>query len=126
MDPKVLLEQMRNQRKRWVAIKEGKEVQILLPSELEVVQHFVKPGDEGKLTLAADYAEVQRFVCDWKGITEVDLLGAGVGASDAVPFNADLWAAYAAENLECVRKVARALLDGIGERTLARDADAKN
>lgn len=126
MDPKLLLEQMRNQRRRWVDIAEGKRVQIQLPSELEVVQHFIKPGEEGKLSLAADYAEVNRFTVGWEGFTEVDLLGAGVGASDAVPFNADLWSAYAAENLEAVRKVARALLDGIVERQVSREADTKN
>jgi hypothetical protein len=126
MDAKLLLEQMRNQRKRWVQLSEGKRVQILLPTELEVVQNFVKPGDEGKLTLAADYPEVQKFVCGWEGITEADLLGAAVGASDAVEFNTELWSAFASENLEHVRKVARALLDGIAERTLAQQADAKN
>jgi hypothetical protein len=126
MDAKILLETMRSQRKRWVPIKEGKEVQILLPTEFEVLKHFVEPGEPGKLNLKADYEEVKTFVCGWKGFTEADLLGAAVGASDALEFHADLWAAYVADNLECVRKVAKALLEGIGQRTLSREADTKN
>lgn len=126
MDAKVLLETMRNQRKRWVQIAEGKRVQILLPSELEVVQHFIKPSEAGKMNLAADYAEVNRFTVGWEGITEADLLGAAVGASDVVEFSPELWAAFSAENLDAVRKVAQALLEGIVERQLAREADGKN
>lgn len=126
MDAKILLETMRNQRKRWVQIRDGKEVQILLPTEYEVLRHFVEPGEPGKLNLKADYEEVKTFVVGWKGFTEADFLTAAVGSSDPIAFDADLWAAYVADNLECVRKVAQALLEGIGQRTLSREADAKN
>jgi hypothetical protein len=126
LDAKLLLEQMRGQRKRWVQVAEGKRVQILLPTELEVVRHFVKPGADGKVNLSCDIEEVKRFTCGWEGFTEADLLGAAVGAADAVPFDPGLWGLVIEEHLDWVRAVAKALLDGVVERQLAREADAKN
>lgn len=126
LDAKLLLEQMRNQRKRWVDVAEGKRVQILLPTELEVVRHFIKPGADGKAALTCDVEQVKSFTCNWEGFTEVDLVGAGVGASDAVAFDPELWSVLIEEQLPWVRKVAQSLLDGIVERQLRREADTKN
>jgi hypothetical protein len=124
MDARHLIEQMRAQRKRWVPLSEGKRVQILLPTEVEVFKSFVKNSD-GALSIVADYDEVRQFVCGWEGFTEADLLP-GVGASDAVPFHAELWEQVVSENVEWVKLVAQALIDGIVERQRARGDDAKN
>lgn len=125
MDKKVLLETMRSQRKRWVDVAAGKRVQILLPTELEVVRHFLKAQD-GKASLSCEVEEVKRFTCGWEGITEADILGAAVGASDPVAFDPEVWGLLIEEHLDWVRTVARALLDGIVERQSQREADAKN
>lgn len=125
MDAKQLLEAMRTQRKRWVDVAPGKKVQILLPTELEVVRHFIKTED-GKPAFSADVDQVKRFTCGWEGFTEADLLGAGVGASDSVAFAPELWDVLIEEHLNWVRVVARALLEGIVQRQSQREADAKN
>lgn len=126
MDAKQLIEAMKTQRQRWVDVAPGKRVRILLPTELEVVRHFAKVGAEGKLSLAADFDEVKRFTTGWEGFTEADILGAAVAPADPAAFDPDLWELVAAEHLDWVRSVAQALLQGIVDRQLAREADAKN
>lgn len=125
MDAKLLIEQLRGQRKRWVEVAPGKRVQILLPTEMEVVRHFLKTVD-GKTQLTADLEEVVRYTVGWEGFTEADLLGAGVGASDPAPFDPGLWELTASDHLDWHQTVARALLQGIVDRQVARDVDAKN
>jgi hypothetical protein len=123
-----LLAQMETQRKRWVPVAEGKRIQILLPTELAVLTHFVKPADTpgGKAEFSCDVAEVKQYACGWDGITEADLLGAAVGSQDAVAFAPALWAVLVEDRVEWIKPVARALLDGIVERQNQRATDAKN
>ena len=98
---------------------------ILLPTEVEIFRHFVKSSGDG-LSIVADFDEVKQFVCGWEGFTEADLLGVSVGSDAAVPFHSELWEQIASENMEWVRAVAQALVDGIVERQKARGDDAKN
>lgn len=125
MDAKQLIEQMRAQRKRWVDVAEGKRVQILLPTDMEVSRHFVRMV-EGRASVTTDMDAIKRFVIGWDGFTESDLLGASVGASDPAPFDADLWEMLFSDRLDWFQAVAAALITGINERHAAREADAKN
>jgi hypothetical protein len=127
MDARQLLEQMRAQRKRWVQLGGVRKVQYRVPTQLEVIKHFIKPKDDGEgVQLAADYEQVKQFVCGWDGFTEADLLGAANAPADAVAFDSQLWDLYVSDHLEDVRTVAAALLQSIADWQKASEADAKN
>jgi hypothetical protein len=118
-----LIKRLREQRMQWIDIDglPGKRVRIIRPTEVELAQHFVKAGE---ISVGVD--EVRRFVVDWDGFTEADLLGASVGASDPVAFTPELWAEVVSDHIEWVRTLARKLLDAAIEHRTQAGADTKN
>lgn len=116
-----LIKKIRAQRMSWVALDDGKRVQIIRPTEIELANQFVKNG-----SIEVDFEEVKRFVVGWEGITEADLLGAAVGASDPIGFTTELWAEFVADNIKWVRTIARAMLDDIVKHHSAQDDAVKN
>jgi hypothetical protein len=119
-----LIKQLRAQRQSWVDLEPGKRVQIIRPAEIEVQQFFRMEG--GLRTMAAELPQVTKFVTDWAGITEADLLGAAVGASDAVPFDADLWAEVVADRSAWLKTVSSALIDAIVKHFESKAQAEKN
>jgi hypothetical protein len=126
MDKAGLIQAMRTQRQRWVPVAAGKRVQILLPTELEVIRRFMKLGEGGNYYLAAEFEEVKAFTTNWEGFTEADLLGASIGSADLCGFDPELWDLLVADHTDWLRTVAQALLEGISERMQLRAQDAKN
>lgn len=125
-----LIQQMRDQRKRWVTLEEGrdgvapKRAQILRPPETDLPD-FLATTEDGRYTLQAELRHVEKYVVGWDGLTEADLVGSA-GSSDAAPFAPDLWREVVADKMPWMRKVAQALLDLILEHRAAREAAAKN
>lgn len=118
----LLIKQMREQRMQWVDLDlPGKRVRIIRPTEVELAQNFIKAGE---ISVGVD--EVKRHVVDWDGFTEADLLGASVGAANAVPFSPELWAEVVNDRVAWVRSLARALLDAVVAHRTAAGDDAKN
>lgn len=126
MDAKQLIEQMRQQRRRWLDLKGGKRVRIQMPTDLEVVRDFMAPGDDGKLALRADIDQVRKYVVDWEGFTTADLLGAAVGSDQPAPFDPGIWDLVIQDHLDWVRLIAQGLLDAIVQRQQQRETDAGN
>lgn len=116
-----LIQQLREQRMKWIELEPGKEVRIIRPTELELVQHFIKDR-----AISVGYEEAKRFVVDWRGITGADVLGAAVGSADPIAFDAELWAEVVADRMAWVNKVAQELLDQIVEHRTAIADQAKN
>ena len=87
MAAKTLAERMRERRAFWVELepaadgKPPKRVQLLRPPETELAA--VLAGFKVEHVVAAAVA--------WEGFTEEDLLGAGVGSTDAAPFSPEAW-----------------------------------
>ena len=117
-----LVARLREQRMKWVdlADEDGKRVRIIRPTETELGSLF----KGGQLSIGLE--EVKRFVVDWEGITEADLLGPAIGAADAVPFDAALWAEVVADKVRWVRQLAQDILDHAVSHRLAADQDSKN
>jgi hypothetical protein len=120
-----LIKQLREQRMAWVVVDDActpqKRVRIIRPTEVELSQSFIKDGE-----VSVGYDQVKAFVKDWDGFTEATLLGAGVGASDPLPFAADLWAEVVSDHADWVRIIARALLDAAVQHSQKIDDSLKN
>lgn len=117
-----LIARLREQRMKWVelAALPGKRVRIIRPTESELPEFF----QGGRLTVGLE--QVKRFVVDWEGFTEADLIGAALGASDPVPFDPTLWAEVVADQSTWVRQLAQDLLDHVVAHRVAAAADEKN
>lgn len=117
-----LITRLREQRMTWVelAALPGKRVRIIRPTETELAEFF----QGSRLTVGLE--QVKRYVVDWEGFTEADLIGAALGASDPVPFDAALWAEVVADQSAWVRQLAQDLLDHVLAHRVAAAADEKN
>jgi len=120
-----LIKRLREARMLWVpldaAAPDGKQVRIIRPTEVELVQHFVK-GHQ----LSVGHDQAARYVVDWRGFTEADVLGAAVGSSDPLAFDAALWAEVLSDKLAWVAVVAQALIGLVTEHQQKVAQDAKN
>ena len=73
-----------------------------------------------------ELSHVKKYADDWEGFTEADLIGAGVGASDAVPFDSGLFSYWVEDNVEAQRKIGSAILSATVDYLTSREATAKN
>lgn len=125
MSPEQIRAQLRAARQSWVEVAPGKSVQILRPAEADLAQFLVADAD-GQRNLSVELAHVQRFVTDWRGITEADLLGGALASDTPAAFDAGLWADVVADRTDWRTAVAQALLSAIVAHLDARAATAKN
>lgn len=116
-----LIKQMREQRMSWVALDDAHKIRIIRPTEVEIGAHLIKDG-----RVQIDHLTVVRFCTDWAGFTEADILGAGVGGSDAVPYSAALWTEVASDRVDWVSLVGNAILSAAAAHQEAKDAASKN
>lgn len=126
---------MREKRMAWVELAEAlpgiegvpgsgkaaRRLRLIRPSEEQLGQGIVIAG-----TISIGYDEVKRFVVDWSGFTQADLLGSAIGTSDPVAFAPDLWAEYVTDNTDAYRLVAQKLLDLCLQHVEQRAQDRKN
>lgn len=115
---------LRRQRERTVKLGEGKKVTFLRPPEVEM--STLLHGDGDTRVWKVDIAEVRKYVCGWEGFTEADILGASVGSSDPIPFDAELWGELVNDNVVWKVKVAEAILESVVDHINKQDAVAKN
>lgn len=116
-----LIKQLREQRMSWVDISPGKSVRIIRPPEREIFTGLYKGT-----SVLVGFEEAKRYVVDWRGFSESDVLGANVGASDPLPFSADLWAELVSDNVEWAQAVQQALLDVVMGYLKKNRVDEKN
>lgn len=114
---KALIEQLRAQRTGRVEVAPGKNLLVRRPLGVtEMGRYFSAPTPE--LFIAA--------VVGWDGITQADLLGAAVGASDPAPFSAELAAEALGDRGDWVGKVGEWLAQAIKAHVEERAAETKN
>lgn len=117
-----LIERLLAQRESWVELEPAagglpaRRVRIRRPPETEF--HVLGQGVEAH--------HLRQFVVGWDGITEADVLGAAVGASDPLPFDANLWVELARDRADWYRTTAHALIDAITAYLNQKAAAAKN
>lgn len=131
----MLARRMREKRMHWLVLEEaqagladvpgsGKKalrVRLERPSEEQLGKGLVLAG-----TVSIGYDEVKRFVVDWDGFTEADLLGSAIGGNNPVPFHPGLWAEYVTDNNTVYKRVAQQLLELVVKHIEARADDRKN
>jgi len=124
MGPEQLIAAALAGRAEWFDLEAGKRVRVRRPSEYETRQLFVR-DDGGKVSsIKADLPEVIKHVVDWSGFSEADFTPAG--ASDPVPFSAELWAIWIEDRREDLFAVANKIIAMILAHEEAKVATAKN
>lgn len=119
---KAALQRLREQRLHWcdlpadAAGAPGLRVRYRRPLEAEM-HRFVA---------GVTVEHVCDYVVAWDGFTEAVLLGAAVGASDAVPFDRELWAEWVRDRSEVATAVAIEIARVMQQHLEQRTAAAKN
>jgi hypothetical protein len=118
MDAAALIAALRSARHVWVDLPgcTGAAVRILRPLEAEF----------GRFVAGITVDHVCTYVDAWRGFTEATIQGEAVGAEDAVPFDADLWAEWVRDRVPCVEVVAQAIGKAITDHLQNRKATAGN
>ena len=116
MDFAALIARMDQQRTQWVALPDAKRVQFMRPLET----------DFARFRAGVSVELICECVCGWEGFSEADLLGAAIGSSDPLPFDAALWTRVARDRIEYMPPIAEALVTSITEHLKAKDDVAKN
>lgn len=125
MSPDQLVALHRKQRSCWLDLEPGKSAFVERPGEMQW-REFMKFGEDGKVVgFAAELAHVQRYVTDWKGFAESDVVG-GAGSSDAIPFHQAVWAEVILDKANWCTKVAEKLCEMVTEHLAKRAEQAKN
>ena len=116
MSPADLIARLDEQRAFWVPLSEGRRVKLQRPLETEMGAFVEGVGVD---------AVCQRAVA-WEGFSEATFLGAAIGASDPLPFNADLWARWARDHAADTRACLDELVKAIGDYLAEKGDTAKN
>lgn len=111
-------------RAKWVDLEGGRRVRVRRPAEHDVRSLLQRDVAGAVIGLAADLPEAIRYVVGWEGFTEADFTPAG--ASDPVPFSAELWAIWVEDNRRDLATVAQAVIDAVIAHETARAGIEKN
>lgn len=112
-----LIEQLRAQRTGRVEVSPGKFLLVRRPLEATEMPRFFREP-----TPALFIGQVT----GWDGITQADLLGAAVGASDPAVYTPELAAEALADHGDWLSKVADWLAHSIQQHIESKAATAKN
>lgn len=115
---------LRKRREKWVDIDEGKRILFRRPTESEMGAHLEGNGEDRTWVIRND--DVFKYVIGWEGYTEADILGAAVGSSDLLPFDAELFREFSLDDVGMLGKVAKGILDSILSYISQKAAVAKN
>lgn len=111
-----LLDKLRTQRESTVEIEPGKTLTVRRP--LAAQMNTLRQGVTPEL--------VASHITGWANVTEADLLGAAIGASDPAPFSAELVAEVLADRPEWLAKASDKLVECVNAWFEQRGAIAKN
>lgn len=96
----VWAERLRAARRRWIDVGNGLEVQILRPQDDISDEFFPDAMTPAQRVMAI----AQRYVDDWRGMTEERLLP-WVGGDANVPFDPDVWREWLPDHLDVAAQV---------------------
>lgn len=129
MSAQQLIERLRAARNGWCVLREADgdmpELAVCLrrPSEVELQGLRPVPGRDINDTLAEAACS---SAVDWRGFTEAELLGAAIGSSDPLPFDAALWREVVRDRMEWLVKCTNHLMDVVREHLRLKAEQAKN
>lgn len=116
MKPADLVAKMLAQREQWVELEPGKRMCIRRPDEVTAIGL--------RNNFAAD--DAAKCCVNWEGITEADLLGAEVGASDAAEFSPELCSVVLRDKSEWLMKVIEEVTSALKAHFKKKAEAAKN
>lgn len=111
-----LLTKMRKARETRLTL-EGVTVTVCRPTDLEATKMRYKDFQEAVRGVA-------QFVCDWEGVTELDLVPGG--SSDPVPFDEILFREWIEDHPEIWEPLVSGVLDTYQAHVKKREQTAKN
>lgn len=123
MTPDILIKKILAQREFWCDLGGGKRIKLRRPAEAEVIS-LLKRVDGKVVGITVELSEVRRFAVDWDGFTEADLIPSG--ASDAVPFDVDLFGVVIADQAAWCGKCSAAIIEQIVTHESATEAARGN
>lgn len=115
---KALIEQLRAQRTGRVEVEPGKFLLVRRPLEVTEMWRFFIGENTQELFI--------KHVVGWDGVTQADLLGPAVGASDPAVFSRELADETLADKAEWVTQAGAWLANAIKAHIEKRAAEAKN
>ncbi len=118
-DASALIRQLMAQREQWVDVAPGKSVRFRRPLEGELDALFSATPD-GRRAFRVQLSDVCRHAIDWRGFTEEDLLGKGIGNVDPLPFDGEIFRLAVGDNLDWLQSCVTGLSDLIVSRLEAR------
>lgn len=117
MDALALIKRLLAQREFKVELGDGLAVTVRRPAEAELGP-YLRGAREPDTHL--------RCVVDWHGFSEAVLLGASIGSSDPLPFDAEVWLHAARDRTDWIAAIAEELGKSIDAHGRQREATAKN
>lgn len=111
-----LIARMNAARERSVPLFDGHSVTVRRPTDLALLEYRADGG------ITAD--RMFRCAVGWAGFSEADLVPSG--ASDAVPFDLDVWLMWIADHPQYWEVVSNAVAEMIQQHTQAGADAAKN
>lgn len=109
-----LLAQLQAQREQWIDVAPDKAVRMRRPLEGDMESLFRTV--DGRRVFRVGLADVVRCAVDWRGFTEADLLGAGIGNNDVLPFSAEVCGQALGDNLDWLQ----AAIEGLSQMIVQR------
>jgi len=115
-------ERLRAQRQHWHELDDPPRRALLLerPQVVTMLPIRGRPTFDQLRKIAEDH------IVGWRGITQADLLGAAIGASDQEPFDKALLLEWLADHPEVITEAARTMMDLLRVYNQREDAAAKN
>ncbi|MCP4935676.1 MAG: hypothetical protein GY927_16080 [bacterium] len=110
-----LLERLKESRQSKIAAG-AFEFSIRRPTDMEAITMQYTSTKEAVLG-------VMRFVNEWKGVTEADVVPGGTG--DSVPFDADLFAEWVQDRPELWSALIDGVLDAYTQHREAQETEGK-
>ena len=112
-----LIARLLEQRDSWIDLGEGARVKVRRPAEAELAS-FMLARREPDTYL--------RCVVGGEGFTEATLRGPAIGASDPVPFDAEVWLTAARDRTDWITAVSAGVADALNAHLKAKGEAAKN
>jgi hypothetical protein len=122
MDADHIARRMRQARERWHELDDPPRRALLIRRPGEVQMMRWRDG----LTVERMPELVAQTVVDWRGFTEEDLLGGGVGGSDPVEFSRAVFDEWIGDRVKEMTDAATAVFELVNAHQIAQQAAAKN
>lgn len=111
-----LIRRIYAQRERWVDVGDRKEICVRRPDRWDSLS-FLRDRTADRIC---------GQVVNWRGFTEADVLGEGVGTVEEVAFGSDLFRVLAGDRLDWLEKIVDTLTEMIAELSEQAESTAKN